>query len=48
LLDVVERAEYGRMPLRHSDLAAAGITPEGYCQALIQAYRWASKVSREA
>ncbi|AKZ63998.1 signal transduction protein [Herbaspirillum hiltneri N3] len=48
LLDVVERAEYGRIPLRHTDLAAAGVTPEGYCRALIQAYRWASKVSHEA
>ncbi len=48
LLDVVERAEYGSKPLRHSDLESAGITAEGYCRALIQAYRWASKVSREA
>jgi len=47
-LDVVERAEYGRIPLRHSDLERAGISPEGYCEALIQAYRWASKVSQEA
>jgi c-di-GMP phosphodiesterase len=48
LLDVVERAEYGRIPLRHSDLEQAGISAEGYCRALIQAYRWASKVSQEA
>jgi EAL and modified HD-GYP domain-containing signal transduction protein len=48
LLNVVERAEYGRIPLRHSDLDAAGISAQGYCRALIQAYRWASKVSHEA
>ncbi|ASU39158.1 signal transduction protein [Herbaspirillum sp. meg3] len=48
LLDVVERAEYGRIPLRHTDLVSAGVTAEGYCRGLIQAYRWASKVSHEA
>lgn len=48
LLNVVERAEYGRIPLRHSDLDTAGVSAEEYCRALIQAYRWASKVSHEA
>lgn len=48
LLDVVERSEYGRIPLRHTDLDSSGVTAEGYCRALIQAYRWASKVSHEA
>lgn len=48
LLDVVERSEYGRIPLRHADLDASGVTAEGYCRGLIQAYRWASKVSHEA
>ncbi|WP_034294777.1 HDOD domain-containing protein [Herbaspirillum sp. RV1423] len=48
LLDIVERSEYGRIPLRHTDLESGGVTAEGYCRALIQAYRWASKVSHEA
>jgi len=47
-LDVVERAEYGHIPLRHTDLAQAGVSAEAYCRALIQSYRWASKVSQEA
>jgi EAL and modified HD-GYP domain-containing signal transduction protein len=48
VLDLVERAEFGSKPLRHSDLEAAGLDAETYCECLIQAYRWASLVSSEA
>jgi len=48
LLDLVERAEYGSVPLRHSDLEESGIDAATYCRGLLQAYRWASKVSHEA
>lgn len=48
LLDVVERSEYGRIPLRHSDLDALGISAETYCTSLIKAYSWATRVSSEA
>ena len=48
LLRLVERAEYGEIPLRHADLAGCGLTPQGYCHSLVHAYRWASHVSAEA
>lgn len=48
LLDVVERSEDGRIPLRHVDLDAAGMDAEGYCRCLIQAFSWATRVSTEA
>ncbi|RXZ32422.1 HDOD domain-containing protein [Oxalobacteraceae bacterium CAVE-383] len=48
LLRLVERAEYGEVPLRHADLAGCGLTPQGYCHSLVHAYRWASHVSAEA
>ncbi|WP_443113759.1 EAL and HDOD domain-containing protein [Herbaspirillum seropedicae] len=48
LLDVVERSEDGRIPLRHSDLDAAGLDAEVYCRCLIQAFNWATRVSTEA
>ena len=47
-LDVVEGAEDGAVTLRHADLAAAGINAQQYCRCLLQAYRWATKVSQEA
>ncbi|MBP0597064.1 HDOD domain-containing protein [Herbaspirillum sp. LeCh32-8] len=48
LLDVVERSEYGRIPLRHSDLEAAGLDARTYCECLMQAFNWATRVSTEA
>jgi EAL and modified HD-GYP domain-containing signal transduction protein len=48
LLKLVERAEFGRTPLRHEDLAACGLTPQAYGHCLVNAYRWASHVSAEA
>jgi EAL and modified HD-GYP domain-containing signal transduction protein len=48
LLDVVERSEDGRIPLRHVDLDAAGLDAEVYCRCLIQAFNWATRVSTEA
>lgn len=48
LLNVVERSEDGRIPLRHVDLDAAGLDAEVYCRCLIQAFNWATRVSTEA
>ena len=48
LLDVVERSEYGRIPLRHTDLDAAGLDARVYCECLMQAFNWATRVSTEA
>jgi EAL and modified HD-GYP domain-containing signal transduction protein len=48
LLRLVERAEYGEIPLRHADLAGCGLTPQSYCHSLVHAYRWASHVAAEA
>jgi len=48
LLDVVERSEYGRIPLRHTDLEAAGLDARAYCECLMQAFNWATRVSTEA
>lgn len=48
LLNLVERAEFGQMPLRHADLADCGLSAQAYCQALMHAYRWAAQVNYEA
>ena len=48
LLDVVERSEYSRIPLRHTDLDAAGLDGRTYCESLMQAFNWATRVSTEA
>ncbi|EJN09173.1 HDOD domain-containing protein [Herbaspirillum sp. YR522] len=48
LLDVVERSEYSRIPLRHVDLEAAGLDARTYCECLIEAFSWATRVSTEA
>jgi c-di-GMP phosphodiesterase len=48
LLKLVERAEFGRTPLRYEDLAACGLTPQAYCHCLVNAYRCAAHVSAEA
>ncbi|TQK04331.1 MULTISPECIES: EAL and HDOD domain-containing protein [unclassified Herbaspirillum] len=48
LLDVVERSEYSRIPLRHADLEAAGLDARIYCECLLEAFGWATRVSTEA
>jgi len=48
LLDVVERSEFSRAPLRHEDLEAAGLDARVYCECLMRAFNWAARVSTEA
>lgn len=48
LLDVVERSEYSRIPLRQVDLEAAGLDAKVYCECLLESFAWATRVSTEA